>query len=174
MESTENWNPSVGHEGSYEVSDLGRVRSLDRIVINSRGVAHRLKGIILVGAVREKDGYRNFTLGKDGRGISRTLHSLVMEAFVGPRPHGMEIRHLDGNPANNALSNLVYGTAKENARDRMDQGTAWPQSSAKCKHGHDISTPDKYYVGKYDGYTYRVCKLCARDRAARYNAKKHA
>lgn len=47
-----------------------------------------------------------------------TVHRLVLEAFVGPRPDGMECRHLDGDPANNRLANLAWGSPVENASDR--------------------------------------------------------
>ena len=49
-------------------------------------------------------------------------HTLLLDAFVGPRPKNMETRHLDGNPKNNDLTNLVYGTAQENADDRKGHG----------------------------------------------------
>lgn len=49
---------------------------------------------------------------------NRLVHVLVAETFIGPRPTGLQVRHLDGNPGNNRRSNLIYGTAKENARDR--------------------------------------------------------
>ena len=51
------------------------------------------------------------------------LHILLTDAHIGPRPGGMETRHLDGNPMNNHISNLRYGTRKENAQDRIRHGT---------------------------------------------------
>lgn len=53
----------------------------------------------------------------------RTIHQLVTEAFVGPRPTGSEVRHLDGNPANNRASNLAWGTRRENMADARRHGT---------------------------------------------------
>lgn len=53
---------------------------------------------------------------------NRTVHRLVLETFIGPCPPKMECRHLDGNPANNRLDNLVWGTRKENMRDRTYHG----------------------------------------------------
>lgn len=50
------------------------------------------------------------------------IHTLLLDAFVGPRPTGMETRHLDGNPHNNALSNLCYGSSKANAADCRRHG----------------------------------------------------
>lgn len=53
----------------------------------------------------------------------RWVHHLVLEAFGFPRPDGLECRHLDGNPANNHLNNLRWGTALENSHDRYEHGT---------------------------------------------------
>lgn len=55
--------------------------------------------------------------------IQRTVHSLVLEAFDRPRPEGYVCRHLDGNPHNNHLDNLLWGTVHENTDDRMAHGT---------------------------------------------------
>lgn len=51
------------------------------------------------------------------------LHRAVLEAFVGPCPDGYECRHLDGNPTNNRVENLVWGTPSENMQDRWRHGT---------------------------------------------------
>lgn len=57
-----------------------------------------------------------------GRNDMRYVHVIVLEAFVGPCPSGLECRHLDGNPANNNLWNLCWGTRKENGEDRIRHG----------------------------------------------------
>lgn len=122
----EHWRPVVGHEGAYEVSDLGRVRSVNRIMsVKSKGgrlYERRLRGRLL-------------KLSKDGAGYSvcclwlghvlrsARAHVLVLEAFTGPRPSGCLACHRDGNPANNSASNLYWGTQKENMRDAVRHGT---------------------------------------------------
>jgi hypothetical protein len=60
-----------------------------------------------------------------GRKDQRFVHRLVLEAFVGPCPEGMECRHKDGNPGNNRLDNLAWGTRKENHADSVEHGTAY-------------------------------------------------
>ena len=57
-----------------------------------------------------------------GPRITRVVHRLILETFVGPRPEGMQARHIDGNSHNNALSNLVWGTKLENEADRKKHG----------------------------------------------------
>lgn len=100
----ERWLPVVGFEGRYEVSDHGRVRSFQR------GAKGRLLRPGKMGS-----GHLSVALG---RGNSRTVHSLVMLAFIGMPPAGNEVRHLNGKPADNRLSNLKYGTRAENTQDK--------------------------------------------------------
>jgi hypothetical protein len=59
-------------------------------------------------------------------GKNRLVHRIVLEAFVGPCPHGMETRHLDGNPMNNRLENLCWGTREQNWEDRRRHGWTSP------------------------------------------------
>lgn len=78
-------------------------------------------------AVRVPDtserGYKRISLiGTDGRRKHRFVHDLILEAFVGPRPPGMICRHLDGDPSNNLISNLRWGTGKENSQDCARHG----------------------------------------------------
>jgi HNH endonuclease len=69
----------------------------------------------------QKSGHMRVWLGRDDQ---RFVHILVLEAFVGPCPEGLECRHLDGNPGNNRLDNLCWGTRKENYDDSVRHGTA--------------------------------------------------
>jgi hypothetical protein len=62
-------------------------------------------------------GYLYVSLSKKGKHHVRTIHYLMMLTFVGQRPEGMDVRHLDGNKKNNSLDNLAYGTRKENIHD---------------------------------------------------------
>ncbi len=116
--ATESWRPVVGHPG-YEVSDLGRVRSVDREVhcISRHGTPHkrRYKGALLKLWRDPKFGYFSAVMG---RGVnSRPVHQLVAEAFIGPRPEGQEVRHLNSDGGDNRLCNLAYGTRSDNNRD---------------------------------------------------------
>ena len=72
------------------------------------------------------NGYRTVLLYTASGSTTRTVHTLVLETFVGPKPEGKSIvgRHLDGNPLNNKVSNLCWGTQGDNLRDRNEHGTA--------------------------------------------------
>jgi hypothetical protein len=104
-----NERPVVGFPG-YFVSDEGRVFS------DLQEPHRELK-------FYEHDGYWRAQLLRDGKRVQRFVHCLVLEAFVGSRPHSHETRHLDGNRKNNALANLCWGTCMENTDDRRRHGT---------------------------------------------------
>ena len=103
----ETWKDVPRYEGRYQVSDLGRVRSL----LNYGGQDERVLKICTT-----QRGYRYVTLrtgnDEERRGKQHLVHRLVLEAFVGPCPKGMRARHLDGNLANNELSNLRWDTVR--------------------------------------------------------------
>jgi hypothetical protein len=126
------WKAIPGFEGAYEVSDQGRVRSLDRILTSPnarRGFPKRLRGRVLKGQ-KHSGGYEQV-------GLSGELHLvswLVLTVFRGPRPLGMESCHNDGDKWNNTLKNLRWGTHVENCDDRRTHGTNCDgERNASCK-----------------------------------------
>lgn len=124
---TEVWKPVVGFEGLYEVSDLGRVRSLDRVVrrLNRWGqVSDFFCRGRLIRSGPHQGGYLSIHLYRGGEVKSTTAHVLVAEAFIGPRPAGMEVCHNDGDKKNCAASNLRYDTPSGNNQDKEQHGTA--------------------------------------------------
>lgn len=118
----ETWKPVVGYEGLYEVSDIGRIRSLDRR-LRMRYGSKLLPGKVLKPAVR-KNGYQQIQFQVAGQPKKYALiHRVVLEAFVGPSPDGCECRHLDGHKPNCRLDNLEWGTKLENMQDQYRHGT---------------------------------------------------
>lgn len=153
------WRPVVGFEGCYEVSDHGQVRSLDRTIVTHTKhgeVRRRLAGKIMkqhLGAA-----YLEVTLS---RGNEKTLarpHRLVLEAFVGPCPEGMETRHFNGNPLDNRLENLLWGTPVENASDCTRHGTHSMTVRRACPRGHGFE--EFNLVGSTQKLGYRQCWAC--------------
>lgn len=110
------WKNIVGYIGLYEVSNLGKVK---RFYKSKRSRPF----IILSPGVNDKHGHLFVHLSKNGIKTKYYIHRLVLMAFIGPCPIGMECRHLDGNPSNNRLDNLCWGTRKENQDDRILHGT---------------------------------------------------
>lgn len=115
----EKWRPVVGYEGQYEVSDLGRVRGLDRFVRSKSGGRRFVRGRLLKPTARNQYGHLKVVLSGQK---ARTIHSLVAEAFLGPRPPGMVTRHLNGVRTDNRAENLAYGTISQNHRDCYEYG----------------------------------------------------
>lgn len=118
----EEWRGVIGFESLYEVSSLGRVRSLTRPQKHYTGKLLVRHGRELRGCITDR-GYIKVSLCKDGRVLGRHVHALVAAAFIGPRPKGLLVRHLDGDGTNNAAQNLAYGTGAENAEDMRRHGT---------------------------------------------------
>jgi hypothetical protein len=112
----ENWRPVLGFDGFYEVSDLGRVRSLR----TSRGI--RVIPKVLKQQER-KGGYLHVVLKSKTDKRLRLVHQLVLESFIGTKPSGKQCAHGDGKRQNNVLGNLRWATPKENSADRMKHGT---------------------------------------------------
>lgn len=102
------WKPVVGYEGKYEVSNLGRVKSM-----NYRGNTNTIR-ILKPYTDKTNNKYHKYTLvTKHSIVVTLMAHWLVMEAFVGSRV-GKIIDHIDGDCTNNSLSNLRYCTHREN------------------------------------------------------------
>lgn len=118
--SIEIWLPIKGYEGFYEVSNFGKIRSLDRLVDGRWGVTHR-KGRILTGGL-DKDGYRLFILSKNGLRKTHKLHRLIAVTFI-ENPYGYsQINHKDGNKQNNRVDNLEWVTPQKNIQHAFTLG----------------------------------------------------
>lgn len=156
----EAWKPVVGYEGLYEVSDQGRVRSLPRRGRGNR--AARVYGGQLLRPGKMVRGHLSVALSRDNRAASRSVHALVLEAFVGPCPGGQEVRHVNDNPSDNRLANLEYGTRRENMLDRTRNGKSFMANKTHCPHGHE------YASWNLDAYTLSIgrrrCLACTRAR----------
>lgn len=151
----DSWRPVVDYEGLYEVSDQGRVRSLDRRDAAGRWVHGRA-----VQPVVHHRGHLRVSLWSGGRRTQVFVHRLVLEAFRGPAPDGMEACHNDGKPTNNRLENLRWDTQSENQLDRVRHGTHNNASKTHCKNGHPFDT-DNTHVGANGD---RSCRACMRER----------
>lgn len=183
--TNEQWRPIPGYEGLYEVSDHGRVKSVQRrtTFVNRWGQSTQriVPEKIRSQTVNENGGHLYLTLHKDGKRKHWFTHQLVLLAFVGPYPAGCEeIRHLDGDPTNNRLDNLRYGTHTQNVTDMVAvHKTHRNTRKSQCKHGHPFDAANTYV--RPDGN--RDCRTCAKSRQTKeehaaymreYRAKKRA
>lgn len=154
----EEWRPIPGDAG-YEVSNYGRIRSVDRVVQTQRGFESR-RGRLLKPWVNVQTGYLQVTLG---RGRRAAVHVVVAAAFIGPRPEGLAVCHNDGVRTNCALDNLRYDTHSNNVRDKRTHGTDHQVNKAACPRGHLLVVPN--IVASHLQRGTRKCKACNRARA---------
>lgn len=133
MQSTEPeiWLPVVGWESNYSVSSHGRVK---RTAAGKGAQAGR----ILRGSPNTF-GHVQVQLYLEGVSTVLQIHRLVLQAFLGPCPEGMEGCHNDGDPSNNRLDNLRWDTRSENMLDKRIHGTHNMGRRTHCPRGHALS-----------------------------------
>lgn len=157
--SDEQWRPVPGYEGFYEVSDRGNVRGLDRIVDVKGQGKRKLRGRTLSKAV-SNTGYLAVSLRKNGTHKTILVQYLVADAFLGPRPDGMQLCHNNGNHVDNRAENLRWDTRSGNMLDRQIHGTDHQRNKIRCKRGHPLDHPN--LVGHMSRLGYRSCLACNR------------
>lgn len=144
------WQDIPSYSGMYQASTHGRIRSVDRTVVREHRHGGRAKwhykGRILRARPKES-GHLNVSLGAHN---TKKVHRLVLETFVGACPEGMECLHIDGNPANNRVENLRWGTRFENKADERKharlygrrQGSTWLTVDMIRAIKRDLAQPD--------------------------------
>lgn len=141
------WRDVLGRPG-YQVSNAGRVRSLNRVVDcagdTSRGPYVRYVTGRLLRLNRDATGYLHCHIGR--------VHNLVISTFIGQPPSNAEVRHLNGDRTDNRLENLCYGTATDNARDAIRHGTA----TRGARNARARLTEEQAGIIKYSGHDLRI------------------
>ena len=112
---SEMWKDIKGYEGIYQVSDLGRVKSLERLVKREDKDVLVRERILKPHLTKRK--VTKVCLHKNGKQKTFNVHTLVTNSFLGERPEGYHVCHSDGDPSNNTLDNLRYDTISENRID---------------------------------------------------------
>lgn len=149
----ETWRP-ISFGKVYEISSYGQVRNTKT-------------GKTLSGWINE-DGYRRVTLSdENGKKKTPYVHLLVAEAFIGPRPPDQQVRHWDGNPLNNRLDNLLYGTPSENVLDTVRYGNHTQARKTHCPQGHEYSEENTYIFPNGA----RHCKTCRAESQQKFEAQ---
>lgn len=153
------------------------IPSAPRYRVSDTGVVYGVKGVALRTHI-SPNGY--YMVGVHANGIRRmrTVHSLVLEAFVGPRPEGHEVCHKNGNRLDNRLENLTYGTRSENGFDSVRHRTNIWTKKTHCPQGHEY-VGDNLGIGirrsgPKAGHQFRMCRICSRRRAAEQKRKEVA
>lgn len=143
--SVERWLPVPGHS-SYEVSDLGRVRSVDRFIESIEGWRRFTPGCVLKPQLRTVNQSQPWATPRWTVCLNahkrRYIAHLVLEAFVGPRPLGMDACHNDGDSLNDQLGNLRWDTKSSNMYDKQVHGTDHQRNKERCPRGHLLVAPN--------------------------------
>lgn len=173
----ENWRAIPEFEGAYEVSDQGRVRSLDREFTDNRGYRQRVAGCVLKQRLDRRGGYLRLNLYKNSKRYTRLVHRLILTAFMGPCPPGMEACHGDAVRHNNDLSNLRWDTKESNASDQKRHGTYRSYyrevniTLTVCNRGHALAHGNLVQGDLRRGK--RGCLACQRARGRVHTRLRH-
>jgi len=150
--------PILNYEGLYEITDTGQVYSMPRK--GSKG------GLRL--PYKDKAGYYRIGLCKDGRQKTCLVHQLVAATFIGENTDSFLVCHKDGNPDNNAVSNLYYGTKSDNSKDAVKHGT---HNFLKANYDGDHLAGEDCTWSKLDEGTVRYIKQMKGQKTCRNLAK---
>ena len=164
----ERWSPVPGYDGLYEVSDQGRVKSLDRIVRSRWGTDKPLRGRILQQSSQGR--YLVVTLYREGKPKMFMVHHLVLLAFIGPRPDGLQGLHFDDDASNNSLGNLRWGTPADNMHDCIRNGNHWKVNITHCPRGHEYTDENTYLI---PATGHRMCRTCTLEKGAERKTRPH-
>jgi hypothetical protein len=152
----ETWKPVKDYEGSYEISNFGRVRSVDRYTqtwngqVFKKGVLKKLK--------EDKDGYYKVWLSKESKKKPFFVHRLVAQAFLSNDKLHPVVNHLDGDKKNNHVDNLEWCTRSRNDKHAFSIGLRKPSDGGTSKR-----------VAKVDPKTYEMTIYDSMSAAAREN-----
>jgi hypothetical protein len=146
----ERWLPVPEYQGLYLASNHGQVRSLPRNTTSGR----------ILKPWRDDNGRWCVKLSKNGVEKTLYVHRLVAGAFIGPKPDGLETRHLDDDPDNNRADNLAYGTSAENKADMLRNHGHYKNAITECPQNHEY-TPENTIIGPNG----RECRRCRNDRS---------
>lgn len=131
----ERWRPVVGYEDFYEVSDLGRIKSVARVITHSNGHPQRWPERILKQHI-PWSGRLSVRLYRNGKAARVAVHHLMAEAFIGPRPESMQVLHWNDHKDDNRAENLRYGSAADNIADQVRNGLHHVARRTHCPQGH--------------------------------------
>ena len=120
-DTIEIWKDIAGYEGIYQVSSLGRVRSLDRTLLDKNNVEYKVKGKIRKISCTGR-GYQDIQLSKEGESKMFLVHRLVAETFLDNPENLPIVNHIDGNKSNNNIGNLEWVSNSDNINHAISTG----------------------------------------------------
>lgn len=166
---TEEWRDIPGWDGSYQVSDLGRVRSVDRYVQYRNGPLVFTRGRLLTPQFTYF-GHIQVMMSRNNDYRPYLAHRLVLLTFIGEAPDGFVACHNNGIPDDNRLSNLRWDTQSANQADAVAHGNNKNASKTHCKNNHEFTPENTYHSPSRP--LHRRCKTCAKIHEAKRALKR--
>lgn len=166
------WKDIKGFENLYQVSSLGRIKSLG----NGNSTDPRTKRVIIMKLNVKKSGYVHIKLCKDNKGHYKSVHRLVADAFIPNIENKREVNHIDGNKLNNSVDNLEWVTSSENQKhafnlglQKVVRGSSHKQSKPIIQYNKDGSFVREWesikQVLREKGYnTVGIIKCCKKEK----------
>lgn len=158
MGPDEDWLPVHGWEGFYSVSNYGRLWSEPRLCL---GRNQPSIGALKSPYLSSRGTHYHTDLWRDGERVRVQVHVLVAEAFISPRPQGLEVCHNDGNGLNNHVSNLRWDTHSANGHDNVMHGGNPATARETCRSGHLLEFPN-LEPSVWTRLGHRTCFACNR------------
>lgn len=160
------WKDVEGYEGIYQISNLGRIRSLSRDYIDAAGHARHFEGKIRLPVKNPKNGYWAVILKKEGHAKGISIQQLVARHFIPNPKNKPQVNHKDQNKWNNRVSNLEWVTNDQN----IHYGTAIARMIAtKQASPKNIKTCYKWELGEGKKYIRIIAKYQSIKEASRAN-----
>lgn len=126
------WKDIAGYIGVYQISNFGRVKSLERKIWNGKGYYTKEEMILIPSS--DGQGYLVVGLSKNNKKLSKTVHRLVATTHI-PNPYNKkQVNHIDGNKENNRYDNLEWCTNRENYEHAIDNGLKCMQKATKASN----------------------------------------
>lgn len=148
----EKWRDIIDYEGIYQISNLGNVKSLERIVSNNKNDGVRIVKEKILHSIDNGNGYKFVSLNKNNKHKNFYIHRLVAGAFVENPENKKYVNHKDFNKYNNNASNLEWCTQKENVNYSVE----------RMKHPKNSKLP-KYTNEKYIHFRYNKYRVCIKN-----------
>ena len=130
------WKDLPGNEGTYQISNLGRVKTLDRVIKCGKNIKKHIPEKVM--AIRSHAGYKTVTIRIDSKTKVCSIHRLVAKTFL-PNPNNYKcVNHIDGNKENNAVNNLEWCNYSHNMKHAYRNGLRVAKGRAKLSKSQEI------------------------------------